>query len=633
MAEQLTEQEMAEEALAAEIFRTDELAHYEAFGSIVLKSGDEQSPPVANFLQLLISAVRAEFRRRGLPCRILTLKPRQKGSTTYSGQNLYHDLRRKRTSGCVIGAQYSQCKNAFDIISHYQAKDTFPWGNDGKVTEEVGRWSNGSKLVMETAGDGEAGRSGTFQFLLVTEAARWAEKGVKDARKVMAGILKCVPPLPDTCVIIETTAAGASGDYYDRWLDAMDAADFLAGAPLQPGSYVRVFAPWFEFHDGAIPLSKKEQLAIEDSLDTEERYRGEKDLLNEFGWRDEAGVMRLGKSCTKTVPGPGGTMLGPFTAWEQLAWRRWSIDDECKKSVDVFNQDYPESWQKAFLMSGRRRFNNHGLKKTREGIKQPTFGVLERQGDDRVVWRTTSAEEAMIYRYEEPKSGRRYLVSADTMTGASQTVGADPDCHGVFVLRQGFFESGRGWVPPAVVARIRPPCRWDIDILEDQVWRLAQHYGGRGGCMIVPEINMDRGMVELLKKRGATIYERQVYNEREQRMTGQLGWQTTKNTREPIIENLAKAIREQGQEGQGFDIRDAHAVGELEHFVVKDTGRSEAEGGHHDDDVLGLAIGLGVIGSATELKEEVLRRRLPSDLERMERRANAATAARVRGYS
>ena len=628
---QLTEQQLAEEALAAEIFKTDELAWYESFGSIVLKSGEEQTP-VANFLQLLLSSVRAEFRARGLPARILTLKPRQKGSTTYSSANLYHDCRKKRTSACVIGAQYSQTANALEIVKHYNTKDRFPWGNDGQVTEEVGRWSNGSRLVMETAGDGEAGRSGTFQFLLVTEAARWAEKGVKDARKVMAGILKCVPQLPETCVIIETTAAGAAGDFYERWLDAMDAADFLAGKPLRPGSYVRVFAPWFEFHDGAMRLSEREQLAIQDSLDDEERYKGERDLLNEFGWRDEKGVMRLGKSCTKQVTGPGGSMLGPFTAWEQLAWRRWSIDDECKRSVEVFNQDYPESWHKAFLMSGRRRFNAAGLRKTRDGIKRPEIGVLERQdGSGKVVWRAASEEDAMIYRYESPKPGRRYLVCADTMTGASQTSGADPDCHAVFVLRQGYFEQGRGWVPPGVAARIRPPCRWDIDILEEQVWGLAQYYGGPGGCMIVPEINMDRGMVELLKKRGATIYERQVFNEREGRVTGQLGWQTTKATREPIIENLAKAIREQGQDGQGFDVRDEHAIRELEHFVVKENGRSEAESGHHDDDVLSLAIGLALLASATELHEEVVQRRLPRDLQMMEQQALRRGIVR-RGY-
>ncbi len=619
------------EAAANELFRTDELQWWQAFGSIVMKGGDVVTP-VANYLQAKVAAVRAECRRRGIPCRILTLKPRQKGSTTFSSAELYHDLRRKRTSGCVIGAQYSQTQNAFDIMRQLQAADVFPWGNQGEINVEEGKWSHGSKLVQETAADGEAGRSGTFQFLLGTEVARWAEKGVKDARKVLAGILKCVPLLPDTCVILETTANSASGDFYERWLDGMDAEAFLGGAPLLDGSYVRVFAPWFEFHDGAIRLTEKQQLQIEDTLDCEERYRGEREALDEFGFRDADGVMRLGNSCSAVIPGQGGKMLGPFNAWEQLAWRRWAIDNECKKSVEVFNQDYPESWEKAFLRSGRRRFNAAGLKAQRAGIKAPVAGVLEEQAEGRIVWRETSEEEGSILRYESPRAGRRYLLCADTMTGASQVSGADPDCHAVFVLRAGYFESGRGWVPPAVVARIKSPCRWDIDILEEQVWRLARHFGGRGGCMIVPEINMDRGLVELLKLRGATIYERQTYNEREGRVTGQLGWKTDKGTRERAVENLARAIRENGQEGEGFEIRDSHAVGELEKFVVKDSGRSEAENGHHDDDVLSLAIGLATIGSATELKEEIVARKLPPDLARLERMDRNVSRGN-RGYS
>lgn len=625
----LTPEQQEEERLADAIFRTDERAWWQAFGTIVLKGGAVVTP-VANYLQNKIADVRAEFRRRNLPCRILVLKPRQKGSTTFTAGEMYHDLRRKRTSACVIGAQYSQTQNAFDIMRQLQAGDRFPWGNDGTINEEVGKWSHGSKLVQETAADGEAGRSGTFQFLAATEAARWAEKGVKDARKVLAGILKCVPLLPDTCIILESTAAGASGDYYERWMDAIDAEEFLAGRPVSEGSYIRVFAPWFEFHDGAHRLSVKEQLAIEDSLDTEERYRGESDLLNEFGWRDEGGVMRLGQSCRSVVVGDGGKMLGPFSAWEQLAWRRYAIDVECKKSVEVMNQDFPESWEKAFLRSGRRRFNAAGLKAARKAIKAPGFGVLEDQ-QGRIVWRSTSEEEGSILRYEVPRVGRRYLLCADTMTGASQVTGQDPDCHGVFVLRAGYFEHGRGWVPPAAVARIKAPCRWDIDILEEAIWRLARHYGNQNGCLIIPEINADRGLVELLKLRGAVIYERQVYNEREARMTGQLGWHTSAKTREPIIEALARAIREHGQEGEGFDIRDAHAIGELECFVVKENGRSEAESGHHDDDVLSLAIGYSALGSATELKEEVVFRRLPPDIERLER-SNRGHGG-PRGYS
>ena len=217
-----------------------------------------------------------------------------------------------------------------------------------------------------------------------------------------------------------------------------------------------------------------------------------------------------------------------------------------------------------------------------------------------------------------------WVTGLDSFAGAGAD---DPDCHGVFVLRQGYFEHGRGWVPPAIVARIAPPCRWDIDILEDRIWRLARYYGGRSGCLIVPEINADRGLVELLKLRQANIYVREIFNRTEQTTSKAYGWQTTTATRERIIETLAKAIREQNTEGEGLDTWDPHFLEEAKNFVTKDNGRSEADTGHHDDDIFGVGIGLTVISAATELVEEIFARPLPPDIARWEERNNRRHAS------
>lgn len=593
--------------------REDPTAWLEAHGSIVLKSGDVVEPGQMriNYMQGLMNQVRAECERRNLPCRLLNLKPRQKGSTTKSAGWCYHKMRQKRTSACVIGGQYSQTQNAWEIIQHYHKRDTFEWGNSGSINSERGEFSNGSKLVPETAGDKDAARSGTFQFLFATEVARWAKEGVVEASKILGGALKCVPLLPDTVVILETTAFGASGDFYNRWLDAVDAEDFLAGKTITPGDYVRIFTPWFVFEDSAIPLTPKQKIDVQMSLDAEPWYNGEQDLISAYG-NSDLGYIRLGHVVRK------------FDVWEQLAWRRQMIKTECKKDPEVFNEDYPHSWETAFLKSGRRRFNSVGLKLLEKKSRQKSIihGVLDEQrGSERVIWRDCTELEAWFWKWEEPRAGRHYLLSADTMTGATQVAGADdPDCHGVFVWRRGYFESGRGWVPPAIVARITPPCRWDIDILEERVWRLARYYGGRSGCLIVPEINMDRGLVELLKKRGANIYVREVFNRTEQRDTKAYGWQTTPKTREMLIETLAKAIREQGTDGEGLDLWCPHFVTEAKNFITKDSGRSEADTGHHDDDILGAAIGLQVIAGATELVDEIIERPLPPDIQRWEER-------------
>lgn len=600
--------------------RDDPGTWVESYGSIVLKDGSVVEPGEVrlNYMQQQMTRVRARCLELGLPIRILNLKPRQKGSTTFSAGWCYHDMRRKRTSACVIGGQYSQTTNAWEIIQHYKNRDTFNWGNEGSINTERGEFSHGSKIVPETAEDKEAARSGTFQFLFGTEVARWAKEGVKEAGKILGGALKCVPLLADTVVILETTAYGASGDYYNRWLQAVDAEDFLAGKPIKPGDYIRIFTPWFVFEDSAVRLSPQQKLEMQLTLDKEPWYQGERELIEAYGNSDR-GYNRL------------GTVVTGCDMWEQLAWRRQAILNECRKDPDIFNEDYPHSWETAFLKSGRRRFNSAGLKQLEAKVRSRAiiYGVLEEQrNSEAVTWRHTTDLEAQFWKWEDPRYGCHYLISADTMTGATQVASADdPDCHGVVVWRKGYFETGRGWVRPAIVARLAPPCRWDIDILEDRIWRLARYYGGRLGCLIVPEINMDRGLVELLKLRGANIYVRELFNRTEQTTTKAYGWQTTVQTREVLIETLARAIREQNTEGEGLDVWCPHFLTEAKNFIVKASGRSEADTGHHDDDILGAAIGLQVIASATELVEEVIARPLPPDLARWE----ARQAERVTG--
>ncbi len=136
------------------------------------------------------------------------------------------------------------------------------------------------------------------------------------------------------------------------------------------------------------------------------------------------------------------------------------------------------------------------------------------------------------------------------MTGETQVGGKDPDNHSVGVWRQGYFDPTRGWRPPKLVARLvhswglwesqkRYELRWDIDVLEEQVWRLCLYYGR---CLIVPEMNADRGLVELLKQRnGAIIYVRVLFNKREQKEQNAFGWYTDPKTREAILrEQLTK---------------------------------------------------------------------------------------------
>ena len=591
-----------DQQIIRQAIREDAGVWMEMHGKILDKSRNLVTP-TQNYLQIKIQDVVNKMNELGLPVRIMVLKPRQKGSTTKCASLDYHHMRKSAASCCVIGGQLSQTESLWSMISTYASNDRFDWGNQGEVTSTYGSWSNGSQLIAETANDRLAGISNTFQILHATETARWAKYGVANAAGVLANVVKCVPLLPKTMIILESSAEGASGSFYERYTRAVEAEDFLSGkVQIKAGDYVRCFAPWYEFSDSAQRLTDAEKKHVEATLDADPDYEGEADLIANYAVTDGNGVRHLGNS------------VKDFDIWEQLAWRRYAIGAECEGDKNIFDRDYPSSWSVAFQKSGQQRFNAGGLAMLRKRISQRAalYGILE-EAQGRMAFRPTDKNEARVIVYERPTPGRRYILSVDPMTGAMQATGQDPDYHGVFVLREGYWDSGSNWNRTAAVARIIP-CRWDIDVLELDVWRLARFYGDSSGCKIVIEMNMDRGLTELLKQRGADLYMREVFNQTEYKTTKAYGYLTMEKTRERVVESLAAAIREHSTPNEGIDIWDEHAIIQCENFIRKGNGRSEAAEGHHDDDIFGIGIGHLLITHATTYLPNRGGQGLPPDL-------------------
>lgn len=553
-----------------EAVRWNPAAQFEAFQKIYDKKRNLVSPK-ANIHQQRINAVVVAAVKSGRPCRIIGLKPRQKGSSTFAVQVGHTRLKAKPGIGLIAGGNHFQGKNLFKILNTYAKNDDLD-PDACKVMDREARYSNGSTMERITLANDDAGRSGTYQFLIVTEAAYLSDDGVANADDVLDGLLKCVPLEPETVIIVESTANGAAGYFYDKYQEAITIDEFIAGR----NGYVKVFSAWFEFEDSWLEPST-EGIASRDDL-----------TVQEIDYEAEIGrELSLG----------------------QFAWMRYALRDECKGDWDKFKQDYPSDDDSAFLRSGRCAFDVGALKYQSDLAKRTRreFGNLvydERL--DRVTWASGDERGSMLVRFEDRIRGCRYLVSIDPMTGEDQTGGDDPDSHSVLVMRDGYMRGGR-WIEPAVVMRnvlvpgTKPNtlcCWWDIDVLEEQVFRLARYWG----ALVVPEMNKDRGMVELLKLRdGVDIYKRRIFNRREQVEMDALGWMTDKVTRPMVIDGLVTRIRKagKGEIGGGIEVRCPWAVAQMGNFVRKPSGRCEAMTGKHDDDVLALAIGAFCLESAT----------------------------------
>ncbi|MDR1497561.1 MAG: hypothetical protein LBS59_04000 [Puniceicoccales bacterium] len=511
------------------------------------------------------------------------LKPRQKGSTTFAGAVVYCDLRREPKRALLIGGKDWQAGNVLGKIKTYLKHDKFDgWGvpdNGAGASSTAIVFRNGSLAEPKTANVADSGRSATLQDLVATEVAFWnhnPHSAANDSR-VLKGALACVHEKAGTTVILESTANGKHGTFYDRWMLALDFHEYKRrweAGELVAGQYIRVFVPWLDFEECSISLSPEQKRQIKQTLSS-----NEEELMSD-----------------------------PRASFEKIAWRRMKISTELEGDAEMFEQEYPRSWQTAFLTSGRLRFADVFLRELTP--VEPQRGHLEISGEGaglrsrRVRWRVGAGGEfAEFLRWREPEEGRTYLVAADVCTGASQQHGRDPDCNVALVLRKGFLDEAGKWWRPAVVARTRYGNRDDADVFVEQLLRLSLYYGS---ALIVPEVNNPGlSVVNSLKRRiqeeqlGIGIYQREVFDERTQRREKQLGWHTSAGdggTRRVLIDAIGAALRTQNEAGGGLDLPDGNIIDQLWNFTINDKGK--AEGFPHDDDVMALGIGLATLDRA-----------------------------------
>ncbi len=79
----------------------DTAVWFESYGKIERKGGELVSP-VANSYQRRISEVVKWAHDNGRPCRLVCLKPRQKGSSTFSVATLYRRMQAKRGALLIL---------------------------------------------------------------------------------------------------------------------------------------------------------------------------------------------------------------------------------------------------------------------------------------------------------------------------------------------------------------------------------------------------------------------------------------------------------------------------------------------------------------------------------------------------
>lgn len=187
----------------------------------------------------------------------IVLKARQMGITSYVAARFFvQTITRPGTVTLLAAHDHQAAEDIFGIVKRFLAK--LP----GRLIEEGLRTShcNSRQLVFPeidceyavTAADENAGRGRTIQNLHCSEVARWGQ----GAEEALASLRAAVVPGGE--IVLESTANGAGGLFYEEWQRAEETG------------YTQHFFPWWfeesyvtEPGTGFVPLAPEEQALVE----------------------------------------------------------------------------------------------------------------------------------------------------------------------------------------------------------------------------------------------------------------------------------------------------------------------------------------------------------------------------------
>jgi hypothetical protein len=417
-----------------------------------------------------------------------------------------------------------------------------------KDTERHIRWANDSSILVHTAYNVDVGRSAPYNWAHLSEAAFYRDMGT-----LMTGLMQRIPNSPDSGLIVESTANGMGGDFYDLCQLAMD--------PRRSTGWAFVFFGWWEHPEYRLTPEPGFKLTREELVELQ-KYNLHVD---------------------------------------QIAWRRRQIETACEGKIERFRQEFPGNPQEAFQSSGRTIFDMAAVARMPQiqGAPRGRLEVVEVGIEKRVQFLQSEDGRGELVVYQMPRKGGRYLIGIDHAEGIDPNArkgagagGSDPDYSSATVL-----DADTGEEMAKLKERYEP-APWG-----ERVYWLGRFYQN---AFLVPEQKaVGKAVIGELLRLGyplELIYSRQRDpSDRRSPLLQELGYDTNSVFRPVLIAGLDNALR-----FGAVQIHDPETLMQCRQFVHKPNGREEGIG--HDDDVFGLALaveGLPYARRAFAYREEL----------------------------
>ena len=514
----------------------------------------ELVPFVLNEAQDIVLKIIEDLRSKNRPVRLIILKARQMGISTLSEGLIFNDTTTNRfKNSLIIAHEDSASQNLYQMYKTYYEnlpEELTPMTKHANAGElsfenptidiEEKRRNPGlmSKVKVATARNVNTGRSDMIHNLHASEVAFW-----QDAKTLMTGLMQTVPDKPNTMVILESTANGVGGYFYDMWKMAENGES----------DFVPIFLPWFT-----------DSGYTRDFIDEEEKNEYI-EFVNQI-FKDSSG---------NEVHTEEYELMTAFNlTYEQLNWRKWAIKNKCGGDIEQFAQEYPSTPDEAFIASGRPRFSTSVLKQYRKQTEDGIRGYLEwtSKNSDNFGVKFIEDKKGYIEIWKEPDKDKFYSIGVDVAEGL---VTGD---YSVGVVGSDDFDIHAAWYGHI-----------DPDLLGEEMVKLAVFYNS--AYLSIEANNHGLTAIKAVQRLEYwNIFFTKTYDKISDTITQKVGWRTDKRTKPLMINKLAEFIRE-----KWLGIKWKTLINELLTYVIEDDGATNAQEGCHDDTVMATAIMLQTI--------------------------------------
>jgi hypothetical protein len=321
------------------------------------KSGEIRSLILNPVQQKLDEVVRKQYAAAG-KVRVIILKARQQGLSTYTSAKLYSRLSQMPAKkGLVVAHKADSTRALFDMYQriHAEVPELLKPSTRYSSRRELMFDKLDSGLMVATAGGDGIARGETITHCHLSEVAFWPTATAADN---LNALLQAIPNTPDTEIYVESTANGMNGVFYDLWQGAVNGEN----------GFIAFFSPWFDSPE-----------YIEEVPVGFERTYEEEELASVYGLTDG-----------------------------QLVWRRQKI---AQNGREAFMQEYPSNADEAFISSGRPVFNPEQLQEWLRAAPEPKRRMAVEEG----VLREHPRGELFVYHdYEQTEV---YTIGADIGMG------------------------------------------------------------------------------------------------------------------------------------------------------------------------------------------------------------------------